>query len=116
MAQRIPFPISREDKLSITAMVHDMVDGSQGHNARFAGICEDKMSYSATDEQIATFAKLYKLGWYIGKVVTHRVTGKVAFAVSAVGCAAWVTPDGSLDRAPVGRKTAYLDNNWAENT
>jgi hypothetical protein len=114
MAQRIPFPISRADQLSITALSHDMIEGSQGRNARFAQICEYKLMYAATDAQITTFAKLYKLGWYIGKVVTHKTNEKVAFAVYAPGCSAWVTPDGVLERAPVGRKVAYLDHNWAE--
>ncbi len=114
MATRIPFPINRADQLSITAMVHDMVSGSQGLNVRFAGICEDKMQYQATDEQIATFAKLYKLGWHISRVVTNRKTDKVAFGVVLDGCAAWVKPDGVLDRAPVGRKCAVLDADWAD--
>jgi hypothetical protein len=114
MAQRIAFKVSREDKLSITALTHDMVRGSQGINARFAWICEDKMQNLATDQQIATFAKLYKLGWDIIRVVTSRAQDKVAFGVALDNCVAWVKPDGVLERSPLGRKGATLSGDWAD--
>ena len=66
-----------------------------------------------TPEQKAALIKLHDMGWVITNLVRNEKLGKIAFAVALDGCAAWVGPDGKLDRAPVGKRTAYLDRNWA---
>jgi hypothetical protein len=67
-----------------------------------------------TDKQIETLTKAAKFGWKANKIVWNTTAGKVAISLYANECVAWVHPDGTLDRAKVGVKTAYLSNDWTQ--
>lgn len=65
--------------------------------------------------QIAALAKCSKFGWKMSKVVYTAATVEpraCAIAMTSNGCAAWLLPDGTIDRAQNGRKTAYLRGDW----
>lgn len=100
--------ISDTEKMEL--MITHMCRGDM----RFILTFLNKFQAHATDAQRATFIKLYNTGWHLQKIVWHRTEPKIAFGVYLDGCAAWVAPDGKLERAPVGRRTAYLDKNWVE--
>ena len=69
----------------------------------------------ATDEQKVTFLQAYRLGWYLSKILKSRTTHKIAWAMYANGCTAWVTPDGVIHRAEPGKRTAYLKHSdWVD--
>jgi hypothetical protein len=74
----------------------------------------EKFSKYATAQQRVTFVKLHDMGWNLSRIVWNNKEQKIAFAVNAPDCAAWVTPDGKVNRAPVGKRTAYLDSNWKD--
>ena len=73
-----------------------------------------RMIIMGTPQQKAALIKLHDMGWEITNLVRNEKLYKIAFAVALDGCAAWVGPDGKLERAPVGKRTAYLDRNWAD--
>lgn len=94
--------------------VHNQPGGRNQRNFAFAQQFVARFETQATPEQRVALVKLYDMGWNISKLVWNSVENKIAFAVSAPGCAAWVTPDGKVNRAPVGKRTAYLDKNWSD--
>lgn len=69
-----------------------------------------------SDAQMAALAKAAKYGWKASKIVYSRnpeVTD-CAIALYAKDCTAWMLPDGTIERAKVGAKTAYLKRDWTE--
>jgi hypothetical protein len=67
----------------------------------------------ATEAQITTLVKATKFGWKFGKIVWNPTKNVCAVSLRSGDTAAWVTPDGKLERAPVGKKTAYLEAGWS---
>jgi len=69
-----------------------------------------------SDAQMEALEKAVKYGWKATKIVYSRDLSNTtcAIGIAAKGCAAWMTPDGKIDRAEVGKKTAYLDKKWTE--
>ncbi len=69
-----------------------------------------------SDAQMVALTKAAKYGWKVSKIVFNHGEPDCAIAMHANGCAAWMMPDGSIDRAKPGVRRAYLDRNWKEST
>lgn len=76
----------------------------------------DIIVHNVSPAQVAALTKCLKFKWKLSKVLYPRDGRKMcAIAMYADGTAAWMKPDGSIERAPVGKKTAYLkDKDWLE--
>lgn len=107
-AQILSSQISDSEKLEL------IVTGMSKGDFKFIRVFLDKFESMATQEQRVALVKLYEMGWDLVKVVWNPSKNKMAFSVRAVDCAAWVTPDGKVNRAPVGKRTAYLDSGWVD--
>lgn len=83
-------------------------------NESFVQLFVVKMIICGTPQQKAMLIKLFNMGWILRKIVWNERDQKIAFSVYLDDCAAWVTPDGKLERAAVGKRTAYLDRNWTD--
>lgn len=81
-------------------------------NAKYRHMFECHIS----DVQLVQLDKLAKFGWKLGKIYHDTVNGQkvLAILVRTSDCAAFLYPDGRLDRAPAGKSTVYLDKNWKE--
>lgn len=81
-------------------------------NAKYRHTFEQHVS----DVQLMQLEKLKKFGWTLGKIYYDTVNGQkvLAILVRTSDCAAFLYPDGRLDRAPAGKSTVYLDSNWKE--
>lgn len=108
-AQTLALQISEGEKVEL--LVTHMSSPGPQNMSFIVAFCNSFNRY-ATGPQRTTFIKLHDMGWDLGKVVWDDVAKKMAFSVRADGTAAWVGPDGVLDRAAAGKKTAYLDKNW----
>jgi hypothetical protein len=95
--------ISDLEKLEL--MITHMTQGSDQH---FIRAFTDLFDKHATPEQRAMLPKLYNFGWKITKLLQSNKTHKIAWAMHSDGTAAWVTPDGKINRAEVGKKIATL--------
>ena len=111
-AQTLSLQITEGEKFEL--LVTQMSGGGNPQNMKFINAFCYRFSKHATAFQRESFIKLYDMGWELGKIVWDEAVGKIAFSVRADGCAAWVGPDGALQRSQVGKKTAYLDKNWKE--
>ena len=70
---------------------------------------------NVSEAQLDALAKASRFGWKITKIVYRRDGTKgCALAMYSNDCTAWMTPDGKIERAANGRKTAYLTNDWIE--
>lgn len=98
----------------LPADIHNNYAGRFARNFAFAQLFAARFQTQATPEQQAALIKLHDMGWEIGKLVWNDKLQKIAFAVQADGCAGWVTPDGKLTRAPMGKRTAVLERGWEE--
>lgn len=96
----------------LPADVHNQPGGRSQRNFAFAQSFYAHFETQATQAQQVALVKLHDMGWSITKLVWNSLESKMAFAVQADGCAAWVGPDGKLDRAAVGKRTAYLEKGW----
>lgn len=69
-----------------------------------------------SDAQMAALEKAAKYGWEATKIVYSNDPSETtcAIALCAKGCAAWMLPNGTIERAKVGAKTIYLDKKWTE--
>lgn len=69
-----------------------------------------------SDAQMAALEKAAKYGWKATKMVYGKSGDctDCAIALSTKDCAAWMLPDGTIERAKVGAKTAYLNKKWTE--
>lgn len=67
-----------------------------------------------SEAQIEALQKAVKFGWRASKIVYSQEKGVCAVGIAADGCAAWMTPDGKIERAAAGKKTAYLSSDWKE--
>ena len=69
-----------------------------------------------SDAQMAALEKAVKYGWRVSKIVysndPHENT--CALAMYAGETAAWMLPDGTIDRAKVGQRRAHLNPKWTE--
>jgi hypothetical protein len=96
----------------IELMVTHMTESG---DMKFISVFTRKFHDKATDEQKKMFPKLYDLGWNLSKVLWSKKTGKIAWGMYANGTSAWVTPDGKITRAELGKRTAYLkDSDWVD--
>ena len=110
-AQILSLQICEGEKLEL--LVTHMVRFAEINSPWIRNFCY-KFNKHATGEQRTTFIKLHDMGWNLSKIVWDEAVGKIAFSVNTPDCAAWVGPDGKLERAANGKKTAYLAKNWKE--
>jgi hypothetical protein len=108
-AHTLALQISEGEKVEL--LVTRMVSPGPQNMGFIISFC-NMFNRFATGPQRTTFIKLHDMGWGLGKVVWDDAAKKMAYSVHADGTAAWVGPDGVLDRAAVGKKTAYLDKSW----
>ena len=108
-AETLKLQITEAEKMEL--LVTRMCGGGSQNQHFIRNVCY-KFEKFATAEQRVSFIKLYDMGWELTKVVCNVEAGKIALGVCADDTAAWVGPDGKLERAAIGRKTAYLDKNW----
>ena len=86
---------------------------SESCNRNFAFL--QLFTMHVSDAQLAALAKCSRFGWKLSKIVYKRdLTKGCALAMCSGDTAAWMTPDGKIERAAPGRKTAYLSNDWIE--
>ena len=109
--ETLKLQISEGEKVELLVAHMMPVPGNSANYRYIASFC-NHFNRFATGPQRTTFIKLHDMGWTRGKIVWNETEKKFAFSVHADGTAAWVGPDGVLERAPVGKKTAYLDRNW----
>lgn len=110
-AQTLALQISEGEKVEL--IVTRMVPPGPQNMGFIIAFC-NHFNRFATGAQRTTFIKLHDMGWNLGKFVWDEAAKKMAFSVRADGTAAWVGPDGVLERSAVGKKTAYLGKNWKE--
>ena len=69
-----------------------------------------------TDAQMTALEKAVKYGWKVSKIVYSRDPSETtcALAMYADGTAAWMLPNGTIERAPVGKRSASLNKKWTE--
>lgn len=69
-----------------------------------------------SDAQMAALEKAVKYGWKVSKMVYSNDPDETtcAIAMYSADCAAWMLPDGTIDRAKVGQKRAVLNPKWTE--
>lgn len=69
----------------------------------------------ASEAQIAALTKAAKFGWKATRIVYRRDgTEGCALALCAGETTAWMLPNGTIERAANGKRTAYLSNDWIE--
>ena len=83
---------------------------SSGRNFGFLQL----FTLHVSDAQIAALTKCAKFGWKATKIVYKSCDTGCALALCSGQTAAWMMPDGTIQRAPVGKKTAYLPKDWVE--
>lgn len=71
-----------------------------------------------SDAQMAALEKAVKYGWQVSKIVYSNDPNEntCALAMYSRDCAAWMLPDGTIDRAKVGQRRATLNPKWTEST
>jgi hypothetical protein len=69
-----------------------------------------------SDAQMAALEKAVKYGWKVSKIVYSNDPSEntCALAMYSGDCAAWMLPDGTIDRAKVGQRRAVLNKKWTE--
>ena len=69
-----------------------------------------------SDAQMVALEKAVKYGWKLTKIVYSKDPDEntCALAMYSADCAAWMLPDGSIDRAKVGQRRASLNPKWTE--
>jgi len=69
-----------------------------------------------TDAQMVALEKAVKYGWKVSKMVYSRDPDETTCAIAMYSgdTAAWMLPDGTIDRAKVGQRRAVLNPKWTE--
>lgn len=69
-----------------------------------------------SDAQMTALEKAVKYGWKVTKIVYSNDPDEntCALAMYAGDTAAWMLPDGSIERAKVGQRRATLNPKWTE--
>lgn len=69
-----------------------------------------------SDAQMRTLEKAVKYGWRLSKMVYSHDPNETtcALAMYSGDCAAWMLPNGIIDRAKVGQRRANLNPKWTE--
>lgn len=72
----------------------------------------------ASDAQMAALEKAVRYGWRVSKIVYSHDPSENTCAIGmyAEQTAAWMLPDGTIDRAKVGQRRAVLNPKWTEST
>lgn len=72
----------------------------------------------ASDAQVRALEKAVKYGWRLSKMVYSPDPNENTCAVAMYSgdCAAWMLPDGTIDRAKIGQRRATLNPKWTEST
>lgn len=103
------------DRHQVTKLIERMTNGSM-NNPRFRHFVHMvtlKMLAYATREQWVSLLKLHDIGWVITKIVWQSNNEKVALAISMPDGAAWLLPNGKLERPAVNRTTVVLPAGWS---
>ena len=85
---------------------------SEASNRNFAFL--QLFTIKVSEAQIVALTKAAKFGWKATKIVYKPMEEVCAIALCSGDTAAWMMPDGTIQRAPNGKKTAYLPKDWVE--
>lgn len=65
-------------------------------------------------KQYDVLAKCSRFGWKIGSVVWNTPKSKIAIGLHGNQTAAWLLPSACLLRAPIGKNSIKLPEDWAK--
>lgn len=71
------------------------------------------LSALGTEKQLSALERCSTLGWEFKRLIIDDL---VAVQLMNENCTCWVLPDGSLHRAPIGKKLCKLPMKWNELT